>query len=273
MPESKSRKPHQHRIAPEASPPRTAVSRETAPTAPQESVPAAAIVSPAEFQSGFSVSRETLDRFALYEDLLARWQKTINLIAPKTLPEIWHRHFADSAQLYPLIPHQARHLLDLGSGGGFPGLVLAILAAGDPARASPETRLAVTLVESDTRKAAFLRETARALGIAVDILSSRIESIHKSDTLQPVDVITSRALAPLPRLLELMAPLFGPGTCALLLKGRAVAGEVDEARRNWKFDLILEPSRTDPEARIAVVRQLQRLQPPGSPVGAKKEGG
>lgn len=273
MPGSKSRKPHDERKAPEASPPSTAVSRETAPPSPPITASsAAAIVSPADFQSAFSVSRETLDRFALYEDLLARWQKTINLIAPKTLPEIWHRHFADSAQLYPLIPHQARRLVDLGSGGGFPGLVLAILAAGDPARASPETRLAVTLVESDTRKAAFLRETARALGIAVDILSSRIESIHKSANLQPIDVITSRALAPLPRLFDLMAPLFGPGTTALLLKGRTVVREVDEARRIWQFDLILEPSRTEPEARIVVVRQLQRLQSPGSPVGAKEGG-
>lgn len=213
-----------------------------------------------EFERAFHVSRETLCRLEAYAGQLVHWQKTINLVAPNTLPDLWHRHFADSAQLYPLIPAGARHLVDLGSGGGFPGLVLAILAYGDPARAAPESRLAVTLVESDARKAAFLREVARQLGIAVDILSTRIESIHKSSSLAPVDVVTSRALAPLPRLFELVESLFRQRTVALFLKGRTAEAEIEESRKTWRFELDLQPSVTDTEARIVMVRDLKRNQ-------------
>lgn len=205
----------------------------------------------------FGVSRETLGRLETYAELLAKWQRTINLVAPNTISDIWHRHFADSAQLYRLIPAQAGHLVDLGSGGGFPGLVLAALAAGDSSRNTSGRALAVALVESDTRKAAFLREAARQLGIAVDILSSRIESITNSDSLERVDVITSRALAPLPRLFEYVEPIFSSNTVALFLKGRTADAEVEEARKVWNFAFELLPSMTDAEARIAVIRELE----------------
>lgn len=206
-----------------------------------------------DFVGAFGVSRETAKRLEIYAGLLRNWQKTINLVAPRTLDEAWHRHFADSAQLYALIPAGARRLVDLGSGAGFPGLVLATMAAGDLAR----TGLKVALVESDTRKAAFLREAARTLGIAVDIIPARIESEKIRAMVERIDCVTSRALAPLPRLLELSFPLFDASTTGLFLKGREVASEVREAERDWSFDLSLEPSRTDAEARIAVVTDLK----------------
>lgn len=211
-----------------------------------------------DFARAFHVSRETLARLQTYAELLTKWQKTINLVAPKTLSELWHRHFADSAQLLALVPAGARHVMDIGSGGGFPGLVLAIMAADlhhlDPARPS----LHVTLVESDARKCAFLREVARQTGIAVDIMSTRIETIPNCDTVAPVDVITSRALAALPLLFEFVEPIFAPGSLALFLKGRTIEDEVTEATKSWDFELELEPSLTMSDARIAVIRDLKR---------------
>ena len=202
-----------------------------------------------DFARRFPVSRETLDRLRLYEELLRRWQKTINLVAPSTLDAVWHRHFADSAQLLALAPPEAKTWLDLGSGAGFPGLVLAIMLA-------ERGGIAVTLVESVSRKAAFLGEVARQTGVAVDILCARIESPAIRDRLTRIDVITARALAPLPRLFELIAPLVEPNTLALLPKGRDVESEVVSARAEWQFDCKLMPSLTDPDGRIAVVSGL-----------------
>ncbi len=213
---------------------------------------------PSEFARTFDVSRETVDRLETYASLLKRWQKTINLVAPNTLDDVWHRHFADSAQLFARIPEKARHLMDLGSGGGFPGLVLAILAAEKRSSNAGSGGLHVTLVESDSRKAAFLREVARQTGIAVDIMSTRIESITNSANVASVDVITARALAPLARLFELVEPLFEPRTVALFLKGKTVNEEVEGARQDWEFGLVLQESLTDADARIAVIRQLKR---------------
>ena len=133
----------------------------------------AAITTPEDFARAFGVSRETLERLETYEALLKQWQKTINLVAPSTLSDIWHRHFADSAQLLALAPPGAERWLDLGSGAGFPGLVLAILLA-------ERGHGRVTLIESDTRKAAFLGEVARRVGVAVDILGTRIEKSANS---------------------------------------------------------------------------------------------
>lgn len=130
--------------------------------------PPAAITTPEDFARAFGVSRETLGRLETYEALLKQWQRTINLVAPSTLSDIWHRHFANSAQLLDLAPPRAEHWLDLGSGAGFPGLVLAILLA-------ERGHGRVTLIESDTRKVAFLGEVARRVGVAVDIRGTRIE--------------------------------------------------------------------------------------------------
>ncbi|MEW5963160.1 MAG: 16S rRNA (guanine(527)-N(7))-methyltransferase RsmG [Pseudomonadota bacterium] len=266
-----------------------------------------AIDGPEAFAAAFGVSRETIDRLVIYADLLKQWQKAVNLVAPSTLDALWHRHFADSAQLLALAPPTATRWLDLGSGGGFPGLVLAILLAGRfehvrPTPPSPRERaegwgdgrpptprplsvpnplaslgaargnadrrdatarpIRVTLVESDSRKAAFLREVVRQTGlaatpVAVDILSARIESITTQGKVESVDVITARALAPLEQLFRLAAPVFGSATVGLFLKGREVGREVAAARRSWEFSVELAPSATDADGRVAVVRRLR----------------
>ena len=210
----------------------------------------ARIDGPEAFSRAFPVSRETLSRLITYEALLKRWQKTINLIAPGTLDDVWHRHFADSAQIWALRPEGAKFWLDLGSGAGFPGLVLAIMAAEHGG-----TRH--TLFESDNRKAAFLREAARETGVAVDILCTRIESGEIHAKMGEVDCVTARALAPLPRLAHLATPYFASGTVGFFLKGREVAAELEEAARTWNFEFELKPSVTDPEGRVLLLRALK----------------
>lgn len=208
------------------------------------------IGSAAAFQEVFGVSRETTERLAAYEALLKTWQRTINLVSPTTIEDAWHRHFADSAQLLNFAPSGARNWLDLGSGAGFPGLVLAILLA----ERAPEAHM--TLVESDSRKAAFLREVARKTGVAVEIRVERSENTATQAKSQIRDAITARALAPLPKLLGLVLPFFSPQTVAVFPKGREAEVEVGEARRRFDFDSQLVPSLTDAEARIVIVRNL-----------------
>ncbi|MDX2258703.1 MAG: 16S rRNA (guanine(527)-N(7))-methyltransferase RsmG [Hyphomicrobiaceae bacterium] len=189
-------------------------------------------------------------RLEAYEGLLRRWQKTINLVAPRTLDEIWQRHFADSAQLIDLVEEPLGRWVDLGSGAGFPGLVIAILRHGLPGGAEAPR---VTLVESDTRKAAFLTEVARQTAVPVDIVARRIELVSTQGRLAPARIVSARALAPLGRLIELAAPLFGPGTIGVFPKGREAAHEIAEARRASDFEARLVPSRTDAEARIVLI--------------------
>jgi 16S rRNA (guanine527-N7)-methyltransferase len=210
----------------------------------------APIDGPEAFAERFAVSRETIDKLLAYEVLLRQWQKTINLVAPSTLDSIWSRHFADSAQLLALASPDALRWVDLGSGAGFPGMVLAILL-------SERDGTRYTLIESDTRKAAFLSEVGRRTGAPVDIRPERIEKAATQSKLGAVDVITARALAPLPRLLTLAGPAFSAGTTGLFLKGREAEAELDAARERWAFDATLHPSLTDASGRIITVRALQ----------------
>jgi len=214
------------------------------------------ISGPDDFAAAFNVSREAIASLATYERLLRRWQKTVNLVATSTLGSTWHRHFADSAQLVALAP-AARTWVDLGSGAGFPGLVVAILLADKPGADAAR----VSLIESDTRKCAFLREVVRQTAIsgriAVDILSTRIENVATQASLPKPDVVMARALAPLDKLLALAAPLSPPPTVGLYLKGKDAAAEVDAARTAWTFEAELIPSLTELEARVVVVRQLE----------------
>ncbi len=209
---------------------------------------------PADFAAVFGVSRETTERLVLYESLLRTWQKAINLVAPKSLEHVWQRHFADSAQLAGLAD-DVRTWVDLGSGAGFPGLVIAILKA-ETGGAS------VVLVESDVRKCAFLREVVRQTGIggrvAVDILTGRIESAQTQAKLGTPDVVMARALAPLDRLFGYAQPVFGVRTFGLFSKGREAEAEVAVARKMWDFDAGFVASRTEPQAQIIVVRNLVR---------------
>ncbi len=202
---------------------------------------------PADFARVFNVSRGTLDRLDSYSRLLNQWQAKINLVAPGTLAEVWHRHFADSAQLVALAPSVAKTWLDLGSGAGFPGLVVAALLA-------EAGQCKVILCESDTRKAAFLSDVKRKLGLAVDIISARIETDSTHGTVGRVDVVSARALAPLQRLIPLAAPYFHEQTVGLFPKGREAEKEIAEAAKTWSFGAELKPSLTDREGRIAVIR-------------------
>lgn len=204
-----------------------------------------------DFQRRTDVSRETLARLETYAALLAKWQKAINLVAPNTLSDIWSRHFLDSAQLLPLAPAGARRWLDLGSGGGFPGLVIAAMGV-------PE----VHLVESDQRKAAFLREAARAMSVPATVHVQRIEAVDPAALHQAMggapDVISARALAPLPELLPLAQRLAGAGTLYLFPKGRQAEDELTAAQRYWTIGMVdMLPSQTDPAARILRIRGLQ----------------
>lgn len=204
-----------------------------------------------DFAATFSVSRETLARLELYVDLLRRWQKAVNLVAPGTLDDVWQRHIADSAQVAALLPAAATRHLDLGSGGGFPGLVIAIMAAG---RSGWRT----TLLESDQRKSAFLREVARQAGIAVEIITKRIENPETHAIVGTVDVVTARALASLDRLFELSAPFCAASSVGLFLKGRGVEQELVDARRHWRFESWSHPSLTQSGASVVEVRHLSR---------------
>jgi 16S rRNA (guanine527-N7)-methyltransferase len=220
------------------------------------------IKGPGDFAAAFGVSAETLARLSAYEALLKQWQKAVNLVAPSTLDDIWHRHFADSAQLVPLAPSGVRTWTDLGAGGGFPGLVCAIVLA-DAAFLDRRTAgLHVTLIESDTRKAAFLREVLRAVsplpGIEVEILPARAESVKTQVNFVLPRVVSARALAPLEKLLALAFPLSPPGTTGLFCKGKEVDHEIDAARQTWNFDVALVPSVTDRSGRIAVITNLER---------------
>lgn len=189
----------------------------------------------AAFAALTGVSRETLARLEAYVDLLGRWQSRINLVAPRSLPEVWARHVWDSAQLRDHLPATANSLIDLGSGAGFPGLVLAIL--GMPG---------VALAEADQRKASFLREAARITETAVHIHACRIEAIR----CPPCDVVTARALAPLARLLPLVRRFCHPDTTVLLLKGQDVEEELTEATRDRILRPDRLPSRSSPSGTI-----------------------
>jgi 16S rRNA (guanine527-N7)-methyltransferase len=206
------------------------------------------IAGPEDFATSFDVSRETLDRLETYAGLLQRWSHVKGLVAPGTLDQIWHRHFADSAQLLRLVPG-ARTWLDLGTGAGFPGLVIAILLTG-------RDGVRVDLVESNARKCAFLKDVARQTGAPVDIFAARIEELATHSRVSPCDVVTARALAPLGDLLELASPFFRSETVGLFLKGRTAADEVRDAGARWHFEATLHESLTDSEARVIEIHEL-----------------
>jgi 16S rRNA (guanine527-N7)-methyltransferase len=195
------------------------------------------------------VSRETLARLDRFVELLLETQSHTNLIGAGTIPGLWTRHVADSLQLLDLAP-DARTWLDLGSGAGFPGLVIACALADRPGTA-------VHLVESTGKKATFLRTVAEALALPVTVHHIRAEQFTPDFT---ADVVTARAVAPLPTLLGYVAPLLKSGAKALLPKGQDVEAELTEAAKYWKIDADLAASRTNPASRIVVVRALERRQ-------------
>ena len=196
-----------------------------------------------------NVSRETLDRLRVLESELRRWQSIKNLVGPGTLDDIWDRHIVDSLQLLALAP-EAKSWLDLGSGAGFPGLVLAI--------AGQEQGLRVDLVESNSRKCAFLRHVSRLTGAGAMIHEARLEAVIPQ-FVGRTEIVSARALASLDKLLTWTEPLLKAGTIGLFPKGRDVDAELTEASQSWKFDMEILPSRTDSEARILRVTSIESL--------------
>jgi 16S rRNA (guanine527-N7)-methyltransferase len=195
----------------------------------------------------FDVSRETSAKLEFLATELRRWQAIKNLVGPATLKEVWTRHIADSLQLLDLAPPTAKVWLDLGSGAGFPGLVLAIAGA--------ERGLAVHMVESNSRKCAFLRHVARLPGVNAKVHEARLETIVPQ-FVGVADVVSARALASLSELLQWTQPLLKTGTIGLFPKGREVASELTEAKKLWTFETEILPSRTDSEARILRITHL-----------------
>lgn len=193
-----------------------------------------------------AVSRETRERLERFAALVLQWNRTINLISKSDEAQIWHRHVVDSLDLLPLIPPGTSRVTDLGSGGGFPGLVLAIV-----------TGLPFDLVEADQRKAAFLREAARATQARATVHASRIEAAK----LPPAPVVTARALAPLTKLLDWAAPYLAPGGICLFPKGRKADDELTAAAAKWHMRVTKTPSRTDPSACILTLSEIARVGP------------
>lgn len=196
-----------------------------------------------------NVSRETFDALRAYEALVRRWTPAINLVSKASVDDLWQRHIADSAQVFAAIGTEtARNWVDLGSGGGFPGLVVAVLAK----ELRPDLR--VTLVESDLRKATFLRQAAQALSLSVTVHSFRIEALAP----QNADILSARALAPLSDLLAHAERHLRKGGIAVFPKGARFAAELDDARKLWAFDVDAQPSLSDSEAAILVIRNIHR---------------
>lgn len=194
-----------------------------------------------EFGEKLDVSRETLDRLECYAALLEKWNSAINLVSAGSLEDLWRRHMLDSAQLLSYLPRtqgQRLTLVDLGSGAGFPGMVLSIMSKMD-----------VHLVESDQRKAIFLREVAREVGSDAHIHAVRIEQMKPF----AADVVTARALAPLPQLLDYSERFLARGGTALFLKGQSAQSEVAEAAERRAFELESHPSLSDPSGVVLAV--------------------
>lgn len=202
--------------------------------------------------AALDVSRETMGRLAAHIALLERWNKHLNLVSATSLPDIWERHVADSLQLVPLAPSPVTRWLDLGSGAGFPGLpIAAVLAERDPAAE-------VVLIESDQRKSAFLREAIRVMGVTATVTNARIEAVEPV----PCDVVSARALAPLPRLCKLchrIAAPIAPDRRPIFLfpKGKTLDSELTEAAASWHIRAERVASRTNADAAILRIVELE----------------
>lgn len=199
------------------------------------------VFGPDDFAVNTGVSRETLDRLKLYARLLLEWQDRLNLIGPSTIPDLWRRHMWDSAQVLDHV--SGRVWLDLGSGAGFPGLVIAVMGAGQ-----------VHLVEKSPKKCQFLRTVVRETQAPALVHEGRAEDLK----LPAIDVVVSRACAPLPRLLAMAYPFFGQGTRALFHKGLNLDEELTQATKCWKMGHCVIPSATDPRGRLLRVESLSR---------------
>ena len=197
---------------------------------------------------GVNVSRETYDDLQRFSDLVRKWTVKINLISPSTVPDLWERHVIDSVQIYASAPETFEKWVDIGSGGGFPGIVVAILGK------EKHPNAVFVLIESDLRKATFLRTAIRELGLSAVVLAERIEQAAP----QGADVVSARALSTLSTLLPFVERHLNPNGYAILHKGKKARDEVAEARISWRFALEESPSLTDLDAQILVVKRIVR---------------
>ena len=219
-----------------------------------------------ELNKIYPVSRETFSRLQEYEILLRQWQAKTNLVSPSTLTAFWTRHVADSLQCLAIAPN-AKNWIDLGSGGGFPALPIAIKRACD----SPETFGRHVLVESNHKKCAFLREVARKTGTPVVVINDRIESATKQIQAGEFQVITARALAPLAKLLDLASPMMNGETVAVFHKGREFRTELEDCRGLWWFDLVIHESRIESGSVLLEIRNPVAEGPARSGVGSRTD--
>ena len=196
-----------------------------------------------------NVSRETSDRLRLLADLLVKWNPKINLVSRSTLETLWTRHILDSAQIFSLIPHPVAHWVDIGSGGGFPGLVIAILAA------ESDSEQKTTLIESDQRKCAFLRTVLRETSVPATVISKRIEAAEP----QRADVLSARALADLSQLCAFAERHLQPKGTALFPKGVTWQKELHKAEESWSFVYDVVTSKSEPEAVILKLGDIRRV--------------
>ena len=206
------------------------------------------LITEEDFQSRFDVSRETMDRLRVYVALLKKWNPKINLVAKSTLQDVWHRHLADSAQLWSLAPEGAKSWLDIGSGAGFPALVIAAIAA----EKAPD--LVVTLIESDRRKSVFIKTVAREMGVSVTMKTDRIEALPP----EGADILSARALASLSQLLEFAEQHRKPDGMCLFPKGARADSELTESSSCWHMSYEKFPSITDESAVILRIGELHR---------------
>ncbi len=202
-----------------------------------------------QFMEKWNVSRETIQRLEIYQNILEKWQPKINLVSPNTMSEIWTRHFADSLQIMSIAP-EAKVWADLGTGAGFPGLVLSICM--------PQSESCVHLFESNGKKCAFLREVIRETGCSAKVYDGRIEDKIKLILNKKVDVVTARALASLNLLFSYVEDLLTTGTRSLFLKGQDVVSELEEASICWNFSSQLHSSKVDPRGSIVEILNLYR---------------
>lgn len=194
------------------------------------------------------VSRETYQDLVTFSELLVKWNRSINLVSPGSVPELWQRHILDSAQLFPMFNESVERVADIGTGGGFPGLVLAILFK----HHAPKRHM--TMIEADKRKCAFLLTVSTALNLNTTVTPKRIEEADPVNA----DVLTSRALAPLEQLLGYADRHLKPSGTALLLKGRTAETEIEEALASWSMDLKRRDSKTTDDAVVLDITHLRR---------------
>lgn len=202
-----------------------------------------------EFEDAFDVSRETMSRLDQYAALLTKWNPAINLVSKSTLATLWQRHFHDSAQMYQFRPENTLHWVDLGSGGGFPALVLAVLAL----EFNSDDKF--TLVESDVRKVAFLQTVIRELGLNAVAIAERIEAVPPLGA----NVLTARALSSLDKLLEFAELHLAPNGIAVFPKGETYKKEIEDTVGQWKFELEEFTSKTNPNGAILKIGDLKRV--------------